>query len=35
MEDKVMQKHNFTRTKNIKFLKLTHVQGAIGVKRKD
>lgn len=31
MEDKVMQKHNSTRNKNIKFLKLTRIQGAMGV----
>lgn len=35
MEGKVMQKYNYTRNKNIKFLKLTHIQGAMRVQKKE
>ena len=30
-----MQKHNSVRNRNIKLLKLIHIQGALGVQRKD
>lgn len=35
MEDKVMQRYNYTRNKNINFLKLTHVQVPMGIQRKE